>query len=416
MENRPIPAFYCCYLLRFGKTVGQQIYIGSTPNPRRRLAQHLGHTKGGALRTARAGKEWTMACIVTGFPSKIAALQFEWAWHNPHLTKRVLDQERIVLPGKGKGRRPKKPYCSLKTYLSHLHLLLRGPSFQGWPLSVRFFSEDVFERWRQACASAKNSLRPGIEVSLDLDLGRGSDMSPDRLKTLSTHAKGRRRREAIGKGGVNGVDVEYTRYTSHVEKSLSILSEGKEAKCAVCSSRIDDQNQMVLVCPFAHCRAVSHMQCLASKFQQGSQRPLSTLPHGGDCPKCNAALQWIEIVREMTLRARGPKEVTRLLRKSRKTEVVGGEGAVLATVNEHTNQGEDDGIGEALDEGDDVPDDPLPDDWMPQDLDSDDSASVTSVAPDMSREVAAPKIAGNFANRLPHVIEDSEDDVADIID
>lgn len=78
MESKPIPAFYCCYLLRSTKSPSS-LYVGSTPNPPRRLAQHNGKVKGGASRTSKANLQpWQMTVIVAGFPSNIAALQFEY--------------------------------------------------------------------------------------------------------------------------------------------------------------------------------------------------------------------------------------------------------------------------------------------------------------------------------------------------
>ncbi|SCZ98509.1 BZ3500_MvSof-1268-A1-R1_Chr3-1g05430 [Microbotryum saponariae] len=71
-------------------------YIGSTPDPKRRLKQHNGLVKGGAFKTKRA-RPWTMSLLVHGFPSKLQALQFEWAWQNPHLS-RHLHEQNLPIP------------------------------------------------------------------------------------------------------------------------------------------------------------------------------------------------------------------------------------------------------------------------------------------------------------------------------
>ncbi len=77
VQCKPIPALYTVYILR--STVRHaSLYIGSTPNPPRRLSQHNGLVRGGAARTSRHSlRPWEMVTLVSGFPSMTAALKFE---------------------------------------------------------------------------------------------------------------------------------------------------------------------------------------------------------------------------------------------------------------------------------------------------------------------------------------------------
>lgn len=78
VQSKPIPALYVVYILR--STVRKaSLYIGSTPHPPRRLNQHNGKAKGGAVRTSRPSlRPWEMVGVVSGFPSMVGALKFEY--------------------------------------------------------------------------------------------------------------------------------------------------------------------------------------------------------------------------------------------------------------------------------------------------------------------------------------------------
>lgn len=68
---------YTCYFLT-NTEKPRYTYVGITNNFKRRLRQHNGEIVGGAKYTRRY-RPWRQFIQVTGFPSKRAALQFEWA-------------------------------------------------------------------------------------------------------------------------------------------------------------------------------------------------------------------------------------------------------------------------------------------------------------------------------------------------
>ena len=65
----------CVYILMSGSAA---TYIGATIDPDHRLRQHNRELVGGAKATA--GRHWTRAFYIAGFPDWRTTLQFEWAW------------------------------------------------------------------------------------------------------------------------------------------------------------------------------------------------------------------------------------------------------------------------------------------------------------------------------------------------
>ena len=313
IDSRPVPAFYCCYLLRSKNR--KAFYIGSTPNPARRLGQHNGSSKGGAKRTSMQGKRpWEMTCIVTGFPSRFAALQFEWAWQNTHATRHIEREVREArkdeLQKKRKNASPirrQRPPMSLEARLKNLHHLLGVGSFSRWPLHLRFFAPDVFSQWEKHTSKMNTSLRKSITIRLTpAELPK---LAPDVLSEMRTH---------FIPEVIRAIPVAYEDLKPYIEKSMSFLANGKTRACGVCKKDADVDVSLVLVCPIETCRSVSHMSCLSQRFLAEEVNQDALIPIEGKCPSCHNEIKWSEMVKELSLRMRGEEEIKTLFKTKRK--------------------------------------------------------------------------------------------------
>ncbi|KAK9940953.1 hypothetical protein M0R45_017585 [Rubus argutus] len=123
--------FFACYLLtsRCPRYKGHT-YIGFTVNPRRRIRQHNGEIGRGAWRTKKK-RPWEMALCIYGFPTNTSALQFEWAWQNPYVSKAV--------------RKAAANFKTLGGFANKIKLaytMLTLPPWQSLNLTVNFFSTE----------------------------------------------------------------------------------------------------------------------------------------------------------------------------------------------------------------------------------------------------------------------------------
>ena len=317
IESKPIPAFYCCYLLRSKNR--KSYYIGSTPNPARRLGQHNGTSKGGAKRTAMQGKRpWEMTCIVTGFPSHFAALQFEWAWQNTHMTRHIdrdVRDARAVELQKGKkaaapaskGRR-KKPPMSLEARLKNLHHLLGVDSFRRWPLHLRFFAPDIFKQWERHTAKMAQKLRES--VSIQITPAEMPKLAPEIWAEVGSHCI---------PDIIRNIPVAYEDCKPYVEKTIDTMKRATRYSCGVCKKPADSLSNMVVVCPVETCHIVSHLACLSKRFLfEDDDSEGALIPMQGTCPGCRTSLKWSTLMKELSLRTYGEEEVAAMFKPKRK--------------------------------------------------------------------------------------------------
>ncbi|KAK4225588.1 hypothetical protein QBC38DRAFT_255425 [Podospora fimiseda] len=297
LQSKPIPALYTVYILR--STVRHSsLYIGSTPNPPRRLSQHNGLVKGGAARTSRGSlRPWEMVGLVSGFPSAVAALKFEWALNNPHLTLHIPTESRIsVSTQRKRSGHPRRPRHSLISILSNVHLLLRVPSFERWPLTLHFFAPDVFAAWQKHDTKTDGRLRPSLKVVTDFS-------DKDSVEGAQTEAP----------GGIHALPLDYEPIKEFVTKGQEVFDSERQGDCVVCKKTLPTGEGLQAICTNTGCEAVGHLSCW-SQHMLGGHHTDDVLPLNGICPRCKGEVHWSEMMRELTLRTRGQKEVEKLLK------------------------------------------------------------------------------------------------------
>nr|6SEH_A Chain A, Structure-specific endonuclease subunit SLX1 [Thermothielavioides terrestris]6SEH_C Chain C, Structure-specific endonuclease subunit SLX1 [Thermothielavioides terrestris]6SEI_A Chain A, Structure-specific endonuclease subunit SLX1 [Thermothielavioides terrestris]6SEI_C Chain C, Structure-specific endonuclease subunit SLX1 [Thermothielavioides terrestris] len=313
VQCKPIPALYTVYVLR--STVRHaSLYIGSTPNPPRRLKQHNGLVPGGAARTSRSSlRPWEMVALVSGFPSMVAALKFQWALTNPHLSVHIPSASRLTVATQTKANgRPQRPPRSLASVVANLHLLLRVPSFARWPLRVHFFRRDVFAAWEKWCAAASERLRPSLAVVTDFEGG-----SEGLAGAVVGGEEGRERGEGAPCWGIHALPLDYEPIKDYVAKGQEIFEFERQGACVVCREEMASGDGLQALCTNQGCDGVGHLSCWSRHFLKGAEAD-SILPVQGQCPKCGGEMEWGNMMKELTLRTRGQKEVEKLLKRKRR--------------------------------------------------------------------------------------------------
>lgn len=254
-----------------------------------------------------------MVGLVSGFPGSVAALKFEWALTNPHLSLHIPSGSRITIATqKKRNGHAKRPRHSVISILSNLHLLLRVPSFNRWPLSLHFFAPDVYNAWNKWCSTVSEPLRKSLEVFPDFEPAKAPANSSEPSISESRSSK-----VTAEPWGIHALPLDYAPLKEYVTKADWIFKSEQEGDCIICKKDLPPDTGLYAVCYNEGCEGVGHVTCW-SQHLLGKERDEHIMPVSGHCPKCHGDLVWGDMMKEMTLRLRGQKDVAKLLKKPRK--------------------------------------------------------------------------------------------------
>ncbi|XP_074295844.1 uncharacterized protein LOC141623625 [Silene latifolia] len=142
--------FFGCYLLTsLNPRHKGSTYIGFTVNPKWRIRQHNGEITCGASSTKKK-RPWEMVLCIHGFPSNVAALQFEWAWQHPRDSIAVRETAASF-----------KTLGGLANKIKLALTMLTLPSWHCMDLTVSFFSTNYMKH-----AAGCPSLPPQMKLHL----------------------------------------------------------------------------------------------------------------------------------------------------------------------------------------------------------------------------------------------------------
>lgn len=244
---------------------------------------------------------------------------------------------------RGRRGRPKRPTHSITSVLANLHLLLRVPSFARWPLNLHFFDRQVHRTWDKRCAQPDVApLRSSLQVLKDFGPPSAADVEQAR-KEAQTKLKmmlqegvmeleeeeeedeedGAEEKDASGEDqswGIHALPLDYAPLGSYVEKAQNIISFEREGECVVCDQHLEHDKGLYAICSRRGCEGVGHLDCWSRHLlhQKGEDNDDAVLlPIEGRCPNCSGTVKWADMMKELTLRTRGQREVDKLLKRGK---------------------------------------------------------------------------------------------------
>eukprot|EP01104_Vermistella_antarctica_P018383 TRINITY_DN6775_c0_g1_i1.p1 TRINITY_DN6775_c0_g1~~TRINITY_DN6775_c0_g1_i1.p1 ORF type:complete len:339 (-),score=36.06 TRINITY_DN6775_c0_g1_i1:153-1169(-) len=250
--NEDSPFFGCYLLTSLNPQYQNHTYIGFTTNPPKRIRQHNGELVNGAKKT-KSKRPWEMVLTVYGFPSKVAALQFEWSWQHPKSSRRL------------KGRHAPQNIGNqhlLKAKIRYVFELLSVPPWHRLPLSLQWLQGDT----HSPLSAGAPALPPQVKTVV----------APlDQLKSMCNSA-------------TSESDVSEGESDSDVDED--------DTECYLCDKDVDPNRHAACTCGVRF-----HICCLGKELTKNDDITV-LIPTSGPCPSCSKVLLWGDLVRTVKMR------------------------------------------------------------------------------------------------------------------
>ncbi|KAF9972835.1 hypothetical protein BGZ73_003981 [Actinomortierella ambigua] len=258
-----------------------------------------------------------MMMLVHSFPTKLAALQFEWAWQNPQKSRQIkrvpgstlqpllthsapsTSQDSVSQP----RRRQRRPIATVQEKMETVFHMLHSPAWRRWQLGVYCLDPEIRDIWDQvACSPAGIRIEQACPRGLsEVHVVSGSLSEFSQIVSVQTAQLERRQ----------------TKQEERFELFASL-----DSKCMICAQALDYQDPTTIATctsPTFDCTLVTHLTCLASDLLKqekvksalginGSTNPDEDtvddhlLPTSGECPVCNEVLLWSTIIKNTLAR------------------------------------------------------------------------------------------------------------------
>lgn len=244
-------------------------------------------------------------------------------------------------------------------------------------------------------AQSLGALRTGIDVTLD----RSSRLTSESAK-LDAEIN------PPSAVGIQAIDVSYSALKPHLQRSQTAFNSTNPPKCAICRTGTPPNGAATLLCINENCNAASHLQCLSAAFLQAEiAKSEVMIPTSGHCPKCGELNTWVDLVKDLSMRMRGEKEIKALFKPKRTNKDAK---AAAPMDDEESSSDEDDPLDMVLDEEEGEV-------WHDLFDSSDEGESPKRIRSDPSPAHKSAALRHPETPRSEPVIHDSEWDEADLL-